>query len=195
MNRITEDDARALVRQWCTYLVHVPPSVCLALMECESSFDADAHAPPHVPPLVLDTRSDPTNSGAWGLLQVLQPTGCDMVDELLREFHPMPPEMLAAVQKWDPHQPACMLDPQLGSLLGVAYLDHLGKMFGTAIENLAAAYHNGPGFLRKFLRDGHETPRDLPPKGKAYTLKAIAMQSRYADEDTSLHQADPPGVA
>jgi soluble lytic murein transglycosylase-like protein len=191
MNRITEDAARALVRQWCTHLVHVPPSVCLTLMECESSFDADAHAPPQVD----DHHNDPRNSGAWGLLQVLQPTACDMVDDLLKAFHPMPLEMLEALRTWDAHRPACMLAPDLGSLLGCAYLDQLGKMFGTAIENLAPAYHNGPGFMRRFLREGHETPRDLPPKGKAYTIKAMQLVTKYADEDSNVHQADPPGVA
>ena len=117
------------------------------------------------------------------------------VSRMVRDPHepPAPREVIEAMDLWDPAQPACLTNPALGSLLGVAYLDHLADRFGPRVDTLAAAYHNGPGFLRDFIADGKTLPADLPPKGRAYVERAVALWPKYAGED--LPPPAPAGVA
>jgi soluble lytic murein transglycosylase-like protein len=163
---------------WRGFFPLAPASVCLTLMEIESSFRPDAHAPV---------------SGAWGLLQLLPSTAGDMAIRVRRRISLVrdiavpagvvnPTDTLAL---WDVERPECLSNPALGSLLGVAYLDHLAEMFGPRLELLAAAYHNGPGFLRGFRAAGRKLPEDLPPKGKAYVQRALSLWPKYeADDET-----------
>jgi len=60
------------------------------------------------------------------------------------------------------------------------------------IDRLATAYHNGPGYLRDFLAAGKTIPNDLPPKGKAYVLRARRVWPKYQICD---QPAGPPAVA
>jgi soluble lytic murein transglycosylase-like protein len=201
MIAISLDEARALVARWRQILPLAPASVCLTLMEIESSFRPGAHAIPSAEALARGVHP----AGAWGLLQLLQPTAADMarrVSRILRDSDPdMPPipattarDVAAALDLWDPAQPACLANPSLGSLLGVAYLDTLAERFGPRVDRLAAAYHNGPGFLRDFLADGKALPDDMPPKGKAYVERALALWPKYADDDLTPAPA-PAAVA
>jgi soluble lytic murein transglycosylase-like protein len=161
-------------------------------MELESSFRPDAHAAPDAEAL---SRGVPA-SGAWGLLQLLQPTAADMVIAVRRRLGlgaragvPSPADTLTL---WDPAHAECLANPALGSLLGVAYLDHLAGKFGPRLDNLAAAYHNGPGYLKAALASGKKIPEDLPPKGKAYVLKARALWPKYSADDADDGTPTPP---
>ena len=179
--------ARGWVETWRETFRRVPTSVCLTLMEIESSFRPDAHAVPSAEALARGVHP----AGAWGLLQLLQPTAADMVRKLTR-FPGLPRIARETIDMWDPRNPACLAAPSLGSLLGVVYLDHLAERFGPGLDQLAAAYHNGPGFLRDFLAEGKRIPEDMPPKGRAYILRARRVWPKYqACDDTS----GPPAVA
>lgn len=174
--------ARDLVARWCAVFPRVPPSMALAIMEIESSFRPDAHAKP----AKKTPSTDVANSGAWGLLQVLQPTAVDMVRKLRRlerEAAGLPADVVAVVDRWDPTRPACLLDAELGALVGVAYLDRLVEVFGAGLTKVAIAYHNGAGFLRRFLAEGRHIPGDLPPKGKEYLARALKAWPKYQDAD------------
>lgn len=193
--RISLAEARAYVRQWRAWFRLAPASVCLTLMEIESSFRPDAHA---VPDAAAIARGVPPE-GAWGLLQLLPPTAADMVAKVRRRLMSAPPagpsvsNPADTLRLWDPGHPQCLTNPALGSLLGVAYLDHLAERFGPRLDPLAAAYHNGPGFLRKFLSEGRKLPEDLPPKGKAYVLRAREIVRNYlADDDDEDSIETPP---
>lgn len=184
MNRISLAEARAYVSQWRAWFRLAPASVCLTLMEIESSFRPDSHA---VPDAAAIARGVPPE-GAWGLLQLLPPTAADMVAKVRRRLNSAPPPApfsnpAETLRLWEPGHPQCLTNPALGSLLGIAYLDQLAERFGPELERLAAAYHNGPGFLRAFLAAGKKLPDDLPPKGKAYVLKARETVLKYFDED------------
>jgi soluble lytic murein transglycosylase-like protein len=189
---ISIETARALVKRWRLFFPRAPASVCLTLMEIESSFIPTAHAPPTAEQIANHAPA----SGAWGLLQLLQPTAADMMRKLSRLAHDpaggMPGDIVEALELWDPDDPACMTNPVLGSLLGVVYLDHLAERFGPGLERLATAYHNGAGFLRDFMAAGGHLPDDLPPRGKLYVLRACHVWHKYADADAD---GPPPAVA
>lgn len=181
---ITLDQARAFVVMWRAWFRLVPASVCLTLMELESSFRADAY--------VIQT-------GARGLLQVLPATAGDMVAKVRRRLMSAPPpgnppSPADTLKLWDPGHPDCIFNPALGSLLGVTYLDHLAEHFGPKLDLLAAAYHNGPGFLRSFLKAGKKMPDEMPPLGRAYVERARAIWRKYSIEDEDDTPTPPGGV-
>ncbi|MEO7827194.1 MAG: transglycosylase SLT domain-containing protein [Allosphingosinicella sp.] len=175
----------------------VLPSIALALMEIESSFRPDAHAPPlpkkATAAAVAGGEIRPS-SGAWGLLQVLQPTAADMVAKLKNRHRAgvLEEDVAGVLEKWDPKQPKCLTDAELGSLIGICYLDHLAERFGGSLVKLAIAYHNGAGFLREFLHAGKLIPEDLPPKGAEYLRRAEKAWAKYSDGDPVIRpEAEP----
>jgi soluble lytic murein transglycosylase-like protein len=179
---ISVAEARAFVRQWREWFRLAPASVCLTLMQVESSFRPDAMN---------------VTTGARGLLQLLPTTAADMAAKIRRRLMSAPPAGAVAnigdtMRLWDLADPDCILNPALGSLLGVAYLDHLAERFGPRLEPLAAAYHNGPGFLRAFLSEGKKVPADLPPKGADYVGRAVAIWPRFRDDDDDEDQKPTP---
>lgn len=170
---LTLNQARAYVAMWRQWFRLAPASVCLTLMEIESSFRPDAIA---------------IRTGARGLLQVLPTTAADMVGKVRRRLLSAAPPGAAAnpaetLKLWDQQHPECLYNPALGSLLGIVYLDHLAERFGPRLELLAAAYHNGPGFLRAAMEAGKQIPADLPPLGKAYVERALSIWPKYEIED------------
>jgi soluble lytic murein transglycosylase-like protein len=179
--------ARGWIDLWRGIFPGAPASVCLTLMEIESSFRPDAHAVPTAEALA---RGVPP-AGAWGLLQLLPSTAADMVRKVKRTPD-LPRVALEALETWDPARPECLTTPSLATLLGVAYLDRLAEKFGPGLEVLAGAFHNGPGFMRDFLEAGKRLPEDMPPKGRAYVLKARQVWPKYQLCDTP---AAPSGVA
>lgn len=180
---ITLDQARAFVTMWRAWFRLVPASVCLTLMEIESSFRPDAHA---------------ISTGARGLLQVLPTTAQDMVAKVRRRLMSAPPPGAPSpadtLKIWDPGHLECLFNPALGSLLGVVYLDHLAEQFGPRLELLAAAYHNGPGFLRTFIKAGKVMPDDMPRSGLVYVKRARAISVKYLIEDEDATPTPPRGV-
>lgn len=195
---ITLSQARAFVRMWRAWFPFAPASVCLTLMEIESSFRADAHALPDAATVARGIASGVPASGAWGLLQLLQPTASDMVVRVRRRLKIGPPlaDGVASpgdtLALWDREHPECLTNPALGSLLGVAYLDQIAQKFGPRIDNIATAYHNGPGFLREARAAGTKIPDGLPPKGKAYVIRALALWPKYAADDVDDGTPTPP---
>lgn len=188
---LTPKAARDLVARWCAIFPRVPPSMALALMEVESTFRPNAHAKP----AKATDPKDVANSGAWGLLQVLQPTAVDMVRKLRRmhrDGEGLPPDVLKVLDRFEASRPVCLLDAELGSLVGVAYLDRLVEVFGAGLTKVAIAYHNGAGFLRSFLEDGQHIPDDLPPKGKEYLARALKAWPKYQDADPVVRPEDEP---
>lgn len=166
--------ARGWVDLWRELFPRAPTSVCLTLMEIESSFIPTAHAVPT--PEALARGVHP--AGAWGLLQLLQPTAADMVKRA-RRVPNLPRVALETLATWDPARPECLTAPSLGSMLGVCYLDRLAERFGPELDPLAAAFHNGPGFLRDFFAAGKKIPGDMPPKGRAYVVRARQVWPKY----------------
>jgi hypothetical protein len=184
--------ARGFVALWRETFPLAPASVCMTLMEIESSFNPAAHA---IPSTEAIARGVPA-AGAWGLLQLLPGTAADMVLRCRRLPPPSPPLLRNALADWTPDHPECLTLPALGSLLGVAYLDHLAERFGADLDKLAAAYHNGPGFLADFIAQGKTLPDDLPPKGKAYVLRARLIWPKYKHLDATDDDPTPaPTVA
>lgn len=174
MKAISVATARGWVDLWRETFPRAPASVCLTLMEIESSFRPDAHAVPSAEALARGVHP----AGAWGLMQLLQPTALDMARKLSRVPN-LPRVAIEALDMWDPRHPECLAAPSLGSLLGVTYLDHLAERFGPDLDRLAGAYHNGPGFMRNFLAAGKRMPEDMPPKGRAYILRARRVWPKY----------------
>lgn len=199
MKTITVERARELVKLWTGYFRAIPPSVCLTLMEVESSFRPEAHAVP--PPEAIERGADPR--GAFGLLQVLPDTAADVVRSIQAaiagdvarkadgEAPLVPQDVIDCLTVWDREHPECLLREDLGSLIGVAYLDHIAKRFGSGLEKIAGAYHNGPAFMQRFLEQGKAIPDDMPPKGKAYIIRACELWRKYADADP-IHTPDAP---
>jgi hypothetical protein len=186
---ITVATARAFVHLWRQSFPAAPASVCLTLMEIESSFIPTAHA---IPSAEAIARGVPA-AGAWGLLQLLPGTAADMVRRC--QIAAMPAPVRDAISVWTPDHPECLTHPALGSLLGVAYLDHLAGRFGPGLDKLAAAYHNGPGFLAAFLAAGKSIPEDMPPKGQAYVIRARQVWPKYQHtDDAETPQPTPAPV-
>jgi soluble lytic murein transglycosylase-like protein len=179
--------ARGWVALWRGCFPRAPASVCLTLMEIESSFIPNAHAAPTADQIARGAHP----AGAWGLLQLLHPTAADMVRRVSRRAD-LPRVALETIGMWDPERPECLAAPSLGSLLGVAYLDRLAEKFGPGLDELAAAYHNGPGFLSDFLAMGKRVPDDMPPRGKAYVLRARKVWPKHKLCDVT---PPPAGVA
>lgn len=177
--------ARGWVDLWRGILPRAPASVVLTLMDIESSFIPSAHAVPSAEALARGVHP----AGAWGLLQLLQPTAADMVKRVSRVAN-LPRVAQETLSTWDPARPQCLTSPALGSLLGVAYLDRLAERFGPELDPLAAAYHNGPGFLRDFFAQGKRIPDDMPPKGRAYVVRARQVWPKYQLFD--LSRPSPP---
>lgn len=134
-----------------------------------------------------------SQGGAWGLMQVTWTTAETLV-ALLRKRRPggwvpgamvdAEPEHRLIFEKWTSGKPACLLDPELNVMLGAFYLNRFAAEFGRDLGKCAVAYHNGAGFLRKFLDDPTKRfPNDLPPKGKLYRERALTARMKYADED------------
>lgn len=184
--------ARGWVDLWRGIFPRAPTSVCLTLMDIESTFNPQAHAIPSAEALARGVHP----AGAWGLLQLLVPTAADMVKRVQRTPD-LPRVALETIDTWDAARPQCLTSPALNTLLGVCYLDRLAERFGPELDPLAAAYHNGPGFLRDFLAAGKRIPADMPPKGRAYVLRARQVWRRYQLFDLSGPPAPstPPRVA
>ncbi len=179
---ITVDQARAFVTMWRAWFRLVPASVCLTLMEVESSFRPDAHNIP---------------TGARGLLQVLPTTAGDMVTKVRKRLLSAPPSgnppsPADTIKMWDPGHLECLFNPALGTLVGVAYLDHLAETFGPKLDVLAAAYHNGPGFVRSALKAGKKIPEEMPPLGRAYGMRARGIWPKYAADDDEENETPTP---
>lgn len=66
-----------------------------------------------------------------------------------------------------------LLDPDANVCLGTRYLLRLQERFGPVFLHIAAAYHQGPARVARFLKEGRAIPDQLPPNGKEYVRRAL----------------------
>jgi soluble lytic murein transglycosylase-like protein len=149
----------ALIAPWAL-IWQVPALLVLIVGAIESRFH---------PLDVNDT--DPRavkRGGAWGMFQITLATARDLLSRV-SDFH-----QYAASRRWDGSGPS-LLDPGLNTMLASWYLASLWHEFGDYPEALAA-YHQGPQKVRDMLAAGRAIPDQLPPKGRAYVLEALAAK-------------------
>jgi soluble lytic murein transglycosylase-like protein len=167
---------RVLARKW-GMLWDVPASWIEAFCVVESSCRPD----------VSNTNERASKvGGAWGLMQITGDTSPTLARLAYQRQAIAPaPELQTALAKWRP-DPRCLLDADLCVCLGAAYLAKLAREF-TELPAVAAAYHQGPGRVRRHLREGKVIPGDLPPLGRVYVSRLVttADDIRRAEELTS----------
>ncbi|MGH7339161.1 MAG: transglycosylase SLT domain-containing protein, partial [Candidatus Rokuibacteriota bacterium] len=72
-----------------------------------------------------------------------------------------------------------LLNPDINVMFGAYFLGRLTKEFGE-FKHVAAAYHQGPGTVRKVLAAKQPIPSGLPPKGRAYVASALKAHKELA---------------
>lgn len=117
----------------------------------------------------LIENTDPravAKGGAWGLFQMTLDTAAGLMKR---------PEVLARpeARKWD-GTGAPLLDPELNAMLAGFYLSRLWRKFGAFLPTVAA-YQQGPHTVEHVLANGGNLVADLPPHGRDYAARAIAV--------------------
>lgn len=152
----------AKARKWGP-IFGVDPAWIMAIAKIESGWRPDT--------VNYSLRSIPLG-GAWGPLQMTKVTADDWAGRLARDKNP---EVRAAAARWRGRGVALTKDLDLAVLLSTAFLGRLVREFKT-FTNVAAAYHQGAGRIRKMLAARQAIPAELPPKGKLYVSMALAAR-------------------
>jgi soluble lytic murein transglycosylase-like protein len=156
---------RQLAAKWAA-VFGVPLDLVLSIIYLESGWK---------PQSVNTSDRAQVLGGAWGAMQVTKSTADGVVARLRK--HPSP-DVAVTLRRWT-GKGADMYDPDLGVMLGTAYLGQLWQEFGDFIL-AAAAYHQGPGKIRTMRRLGQAIPAELPPYGKQYVVLATAARAKVA---------------
>jgi soluble lytic murein transglycosylase len=133
----------------------LPPDLVYSVMRQESAFVPHARSP----------------AGAFGLMQLIEPTARRVAAELAVEF--------------DAKSPGSH-DPIENTRFGVYYLDKLLGMFGDRAELAAAAYNAGPPAVSRWLESGETLPLDvfvarIPYREtRGYVQRVVGNMARYA---------------
>jgi hypothetical protein len=104
--------------------------------------------------------------GAWGLFQMTLATADGLMQHPALKARP-------EARKWD-GTGASLLDPELNAMLASYYLAALWRQFGTFLPTVTA-YQQGPKTVAHVLANGGNLVADLPPKGREYAARAIAV--------------------
>lgn len=113
--------------------------------------------------------------GAWGFMAMTHSTAKSIAAVLRKSTNPLVKQTLA---KWDGSGRG-LLNPDVNVMLGAYYLGKLTREFKD-FKLVAAAYHQGPGRVRKMLAEQKQIPAELPPFGKIYVTRALTAHKEVA---------------
>lgn len=119
-----------------------------------------------------------SKGGAWGLFQITGDTARDLMGRVAA-FRKFP-----VSKAWNASNPSSLLDPSLNTMLATYYLSRLWKEFGEFLPTVAA-YQQGPKGVRRLVARGADLTTALPPKGRAYVAKALAVRRELLDQGTA----------
>ncbi len=153
--------ARQLAAKWAP-LFGIPADLLLVIGKLESGYRSRAHNP-----------AAARQGGAWGMFQQTLDTAKSNVAQLQKDSRA---EVRAVVARFR-GRGEDLWDPELNAVLASYQLGKLWKRYGGRFEHVVAAYHQGAGNVDKFLRQGRRFPDDLPPNGKVYVTRALAVRS------------------
>jgi hypothetical protein len=114
-----------------------------------------------------------TRGGAAGMWQQTKATAIGHAAALANSSNPT---IAATMQSWDGSL-QCLTNPDLCGMFAAKQLAELGRMFPGNFAAIIGGYHQGAGKIRVVLASGGTLPDSLPPKGKAYVQKALAVRS------------------
>jgi soluble lytic murein transglycosylase-like protein len=89
-------------------------------------------------------------------------------------------DVRAALAFWHGQGEDLIRSPDLAIMLAARYLRDIANEFGRDFVRVAAAYHQGPGKIRRMLAAGEAIPERLPTFGRQYVALALAEQRRAA---------------
>jgi soluble lytic murein transglycosylase-like protein len=143
-------DAKTIVAKWA-FMSRLPQTTVLAIMSHESGYNPNA---------VADSGGDAKRGNAYGLMQMTAETAPGVIRDL--EGIKLP-SIVATLAKWNPANPASLLDPELNVLVGVGYLNQLMKAFHNDADMAIAGYNRGRAGAAKILAEkGKEGILQLP---------------------------------
>ena len=156
-----------VARKWAA-VFDVPLAYVLTIARIESSFNPQASN--------QNDRAAP-HGGAWGPMQMLETTARD----LAKTFGRSPvPEVKEAMKRWH-GKGVDLCDLDLGTMFGAWYLARLTLEFDT-LPLVAAAYHAGPGTVRKLVAQGldeEDLVAKLGPFSRQYVASATKTLPTY----------------
>lgn len=118
-----------------------------------------------------------SRGGAYGMFQQTWATAKGHAAALMDSSDS---DVVATMKKWTGSNPFCLFDPDLNAMFACRQLGTLSKRYKGNFEQTIGAYHQGAGKIDQMLKDGKAIPAELPPKGKEYVEKAIAVRSQVA---------------
>lgn len=128
------------------------PYLVAAVIETESGWDADAES----------------SQGAYGLMQLMPETACDIVARGLVDASSWSADDLA--------------DPRTNIELGCAYLAYLLDYFNGSTDKAVAAYNAGMGNVDDWSQaDTHLHNAITFPETQAYLVRVTMARSRYQE--------------
>jgi len=128
---------QALAKKWGP-VMDVDPLWIVAHCKVESSMQPLAHN---------------ESGNAYGLMQIKPATAVDIVRLIKAEGLSKDPRVSPVLKNWK-SEPENLFNPELNLMLGAFYLGYLKKKFMTDDHKIvAAAYNQGPGAMRKALRE------------------------------------------
>lgn len=118
---------------------------------------------------------------AWGLMQIKPTTAADILRRYSKSEIIKSPIAKEVLKKWDGTGES-LLDPDLNTFFGAAYLRLISKRFGNLLDVLAAAYNQGEGAVRNALAKAASSGRPfqtfLKPEGRKYIAMTFAARDR-----------------
>lgn len=157
------DLARSIANKWGP-VFGAPIDILLVIARIESGFRADC---------ANYTLRALSRGGAVGMWQQTLATARGHATDLASSTNPLIVQTLA---KWTGER-SCLSDPDLCGMFAAKQLGELSRMFGGDLAAVAGAYHQGAGKIRAVLAAGGKLPDALPPLGKAYVTKALAVKA------------------
>ena len=112
-----------------------------------------------------------SRGGAFGMWQQTRNTAAGHAAALASSVDP---DVQATLRKWTGVGPD-LFDPDLCGMFAARQLGQLTAEFGDDIARVAGGYHQGAGKIRAMIAAGSDIPADLPPHGKTYVTRALAV--------------------
>lgn len=131
------ETVKVLAKKWGG-IMDVDPLWIVAHCKVESSMQPLAHN---------------ESGNAYGLMQIKPATATHIVHLAKAEGLSKDPRVAPVLRNWK-GEPENLFNPELNLMLGSIYLSYLKKKFDTEDHKIvAAAYNQGPGAMRKALRE------------------------------------------
>jgi hypothetical protein len=163
--------ARLLITAWSKVYQYATYELGMVIAGIESDYE---------PTTVNLSERAMQGNGAWGMMQVLLDTAIGEFPKIRADPRTSPDakEVLKSFNGTG----KSLLDPALGTLFGMFYLDGLGKKFKGDFDLVVAAYQQGPARIQKALAEGKSKEQILTeivgPHGREYV--AMAQSRRDA---------------